>query len=215
MREASRNSQVAPAPQGSAPDFPELGEESICLSVCPTLLGPPELSEEGKQQRRQDVMGWLPFTSCGNSGQVTPAAVWAEVWGWQPALGDIILPRTCQPKLAGTASALLGPPATPCSARWERVLVWAKDPLGKGVLGLLQSVGVGVPWIPMASRMSPSVMSAVNMASVQPHLSLVSLWGLGEPGEDGLGVSQLPHAPWGIAWGPRQAVVTAAISAVC
>lgn len=148
--------------------------------------------------------------------------MWAEVWGWQPALGGTVLPRTCQPELAGVASALLGTPAIPCSARWEQALVWAKDALGKGVLGLPQSVRVGVPRIPMVRRMSPSVMSAVNMASVQPHCSLVSLWGLGEPGEDGLGElgedglreSQLPHAPWGISWGPGQAVVTVAISAV-
>lgn len=46
-------------------------------------------------------------------GQVTPAVMWAEVWGWCPALAYTILPRARWPELARAAPALLGPRCRP------------------------------------------------------------------------------------------------------
>ena len=46
-------------------------------------------------------------------GRVTPAAMWAEVQAWRPALAFTVLPRARQAKPARAAPALPGPRCRP------------------------------------------------------------------------------------------------------
>lgn len=142
----------APAPQGSP--VPSAGR-AVGLSVCLS----PFAGVPGIVTIAAAVPEW---------GWVTPAETWAELRGWCPATGCTVLPGTPLPPHAQRGGSGHGRGAL-CS--------------GEGGPWAASAVRVGAPWVPTAPRMSPlPVMSAVNMASVQPPRGLESLWGGGSGG---------------------------------
>ncbi|XP_040981843.1 spidroin-2-like [Aquila chrysaetos chrysaetos] len=202
-----------PAP---APHFPQLGEESVSLSVPDSLLVPAELSEEGRWQCKWGTMCRFPLYLLQRWqawGQVTPAAMWAEIRGWRLALGCIDLPRARQPKLARAAPALPGPRCHPTpstvGAGTATVGLGAGAGLsagaGRGCSGEGGSWGClsGASGSPGGPHGPEDVPTACNVCcehgkcanSLQSGV-FVGCGVLGERAEDGLGVPQLPCAPY-------------------